>query len=413
MGIFSKIKEIFSTKDSRVLLENFISLSTLQLVNIILPLITLPYLIRTLGFGNYGKVVLAASLVAYFLPITDYSFKITATRDVSVFNGSQTKLSIIYSKVMSIKLLFLGLSFLILTAVVLIYPPFYEERLVFFLSMLILIGQALFPEWFFQGIEKMKYITILNFIIKLFFTICVFIFITTEADYWIYPLLQSIGFLAAGLAGQYLLFRKYKLKFYFLKKKVLLSSVKSNFPIFVNQFFPTLYNNTNTFLLGIFTTVDIVGIYDAIKKVVEVCIMLVGIVSRVFFPFLNRKKGAFMKFSKLMLLIGLILSVLPLLFYKLVFWYLSVDYEYSFVVLCFLSLSIFGFTLYNIYGLNYFIIKRQDKLVMNNTIMASSIAFALAFPLIYFFGIVGAAVNLLIARFLMGGYLWYKWKIDE
>lgn len=347
------------------------------------------------------------------MPITDYSFKVTATRDVSVFRHSTKKLSIIYSKVLTIKFLFLFVSSIFISIVVLLYPPFYEERLVFFLSMFILFGYSIFPEWFFQGIEKMKYIAFLNFGIKFFFTICVFVFITEAEDYWIYPLLQSTGFLLAGLVGQIILVKKYKLKFYFLKKRHLRSSVKDNFPIFVNQFFPTLYNNTNTFLLGIFTTVNLVGIYDAIKKVVDVCVMLIGIVSRVFFPFLNRKKNSFKKFSKLMLFLGLILSILPLIFYKIIFWYLNIEYDHAFIVLCFLSLSSFGFALYNIYGLNYFIVKRRDKLVMNNTVVSSLIAFGLAFPLIYYFDIIGAAINLLLARFLMGGYLWYKWKFYE
>ncbi|MBZ0327460.1 MAG: oligosaccharide flippase family protein [Altibacter sp.] len=379
----------------------------------VLPLITLPYVIRVLGFSNYGMVVLAAALVAYFMPIADYSFKITATRDVSVSRNSVKKLSLIYSKVMSLKLLFVIISTLLISLIVVLYPPFYDEKVVFFLSILLLFGHSLFPEWFFQGIEKMKYIAFLNFGIKLFFTISVFVFITKAEDYWVYPLLQGIGFIVAGLAGQYMLIKKYKLKFYFLKRKYLLDAIKDNFPIFVNQFFPTLYNNTNTFLLGIFTTVSLVGIYDAIKKVVDVCVMLVSIISRVFFPFLNRKRDSFGKFNTMMLSIGLILSVLPLFFSKVIFWYLNVDHEYAFTVLCLLSLSIFGYTLYTIYGLNYFIVQRKDKLVMNNTIISSLLAFGLAFPLIFYFDIIGAAINLLIARFLMGGYLWYKWQFHE
>jgi PST family polysaccharide transporter len=50
---------------------------------------------------------------------------------------------------------------------------------------------------------------------------------------------------------------------------------------------------------------------------------------------------------------------------------------------------------------------------MKNTILSSLIGLVLAFPLIYFFNIIGAAVNLMIARLLMGGHLWYKWKYDE
>lgn len=396
-----------------MLLENFVSLSALQLVGMLLPLITLPYLLRVLGFSNYGIVILAASLVAYFQSLTDYSFKITATRDVAVFRNSPEKLNIIYSKVLMVKGIFLFFSFLILTAIVLLYPPFYAERTVFFLSMPLLLGYGLFPEWFFQGIEKMKYISILNIGIKLFFTICVFVFITEKEDYWIYPLLQSSGFIGAGLVGQYILIKKYKLKFRWLRFKMIRNTVRENFPIFINQFLPNLYNNTNTLLLGIFTTTYLVGIYDALKKIIDLCVVLLNVVSRVFFPFLNRRKEVFPKYRNLMLGLGLLLAALPILAHPLVFWYLDMEYENALLILFLLSLSILGYAAYDIFGLNYFIIQRKDKLVMKNTVLASVIGFVLAFPLIYFFNIVGAALNLLIARVLMGGHLWYKWKNDE
>jgi len=404
---------IFKGKDAKVLLENFFSLSALQLVGMLLPLITLPYLLRVLGFSNYGIVILAASLVAYFQSITDYSFKITATRDVAVYRNSPEKLNIIYSKVLMVKGLFLCLSFLVLFAIVMLYPPFYEERRVFFLTMPLLIGYGLFPEWFFQGIEKMKYISLLNIGIKLFFTICVFVFITKKEDYWIYPLLQSAGFIGAGLVGQYILIKKYKLKFYWLRFKMIKNTIKDNFPIFINQFLPNLYNNTNTLLLGIFTTTYLVGIYDALKKIIDLCVAFLNIVSRVFFPFLNRRKDAFPKYLKMMLFLGMVLTALPIIGHPLVFWYLDLEYENALLILTLLSLSLIGYTAYDIFGLNYFIIRRKDKLVMKNTILSSLIGLVLAFPLIYFFNIIGAAVNLMIARLLMGGHLWYKWKYDE
>jgi len=397
-------------KDIKVLVENFISLSSLQLVGMLLPLITLPYVLRVLGFKNYGIIVLASSLIVYFQSMTDYSFKITATRDVAVFRNSPKKLNLIYSKVITIKALFLLLSLLIISLIVFLYPPFYEERIIFFSTTLMLLGYAIFPEWFFQGIEKMKYITILNLGIKVFFTICVFVFIKEKEDYWIYPLLQGAGLIGAGLIGQYILVKKYKLKFIWLKPRRIKRSINSNFPIFVNQFLPTLYNNTSTFLLGILTNTNILGIYAAIKKIIDLCIMLLSIVSRVFFPFLNRKKDAFSKYKNLSLVISSSLVVFVIALHPLVFWYLNIEYEYAFSVLCILAIGIIGYALYDIFGLNYFIIRRKDSLVMQNTILSSILGFILAFPLIHFFGIIGAALNLTLSRFLMGGLLFFKWR---
>ncbi|MEF9477437.1 oligosaccharide flippase family protein [Chryseobacterium sp. 1B4] len=166
--MINKIKKIFNTKDKKALLENFISLSALQLVGMLLPLVTLPYILRVIGFEKYGIIVFSASLIAYFTSLTDFSFRITATRDVAIYRDSPKRLNIIYSKVLTIKALFLLLSWLIIGIAVYVYPPFYENREIYFYTSLLLLGYVLFPEWFFQGIEQMRYITYLNLGIKLF-----------------------------------------------------------------------------------------------------------------------------------------------------------------------------------------------------------------------------------------------------
>lgn len=409
--MIGKIRNKLKSKDNKILLENFISLSFVRIFGMIVPLITLPYIIRVLGTSHYGIIVLAVSLINYFSAITDFSFTITATRDVAVFRHSQRKLNLIYSKVITIKTLLFLFSALAITVVVLTYPPFYKEKLVFFLTLPMLLGNTIFPEWFFQGIERMRYITILNVSVKLFFTCCVFLFIHKRADYWIYPLLQSLGFIGAGIIGQVIMVRKYKLKFHWIKPGTIVRTLKSNFPIFVNQFMPTLYNNSSTFLLGVLTNTSFAGMYDAIKKIIDMFSVLVGILSRVFFPFLNRKNDAFPKYRKMMLSLGLVLSLVPIIFYKPIFWYLDIYFEYAFLTLVFLSLGIFGLVMYDVFGLNFLIIKRKDKEVMKNTFFASLTGFVLAFPLVIFFGIAGAALNLTFTRFLMGLGLYRKYKL--
>ncbi|KMQ68959.1 polysaccharide biosynthesis protein [Chryseobacterium sp. FH2] len=411
--MINRVKNIFNTKDKKALLENFVSLSALQLLGMMLPLITLPYILRVLGFEKYGVIVFSVSLIAYFTSLTDFSFRITATRDVAIYRDSPKKLNIIYSKVLTIKTIFLLLSWLIIAIAVFLYPPFYENKEIYFYTSLMLLGYVLFPEWFFQGIEKMRYITYLNLGIKLFFTLCVFIFIKKESDFWIYPLLQSAGNIGAGLVGQYLLVKKYKLKFIFLPYKMILKTIKINSPIFINQFVPTLYNNTSTFLLGILGTAELVGIYQAILTVVNLIVSLIEILSRVFFPFLNRKKNAFQWYKKMMLITISVMIVGALVFNKVIFWYLNVTYDNAFWILLILSIGLFGYTLYNVFGLNYFIVHRQDKLVMKNTLIFSILGFFITIPLIKYFTIFGSAISLSLVRCLIGFGLFFKWLKND
>jgi len=376
----------------------------------ILPLLSLPYVLRVIGFEKYGIIVFSTSLIAYFQSLTDFSFRVTAVRDVAIFKNSSNKLNLIYSKVMIVKGIFLAVSLLLITLIVCLYPPFFEYKGIYALSSLMLIGYAIFPEWFFQGIEKMKYITFLNLGIKIFFTLCIFVFIREEADFWLYPLLQGLGLIGAGLVGQFMLTYKYKLKLKVLPFRIISRTIRSNFPLFINQFVPTLYNNTSTCLLGLMGSKSMVGVCQAILTVINLGITVLDILSRVFFPYLNRKSKTFPKYKQLMFVSVSVISVLILAFNQFVFWYLNIEDVNAFWILLILVIGLTGYTFANVFGLNYFIIKRQDKLVMKNTLRASIMGFALAFPLIHFFEILGAALNLSLARWMMGGGLWLKYR---
>src|SRR5690606_12346657 len=126
------------------------------------------------------------------------------------------------------------------------------------------------------GMEKIKFITIFSVFIRVFFTVCIFVFIKGHSDFYLYPLFNSVGYLGAAIAAQVLIVRKFNLKYKWIGIKRIIETLKLNFNIFVNQFFPTLYNNTTTFLLGLLATNSIVGVYGAAKSVIEVVIKFVN-----------------------------------------------------------------------------------------------------------------------------------------
>ena len=171
-----KLKNIFKSKEYKRILENMISLTGLQFASYILPLITLPYLTLVLGPEKFGLTQYAISLITYFQFFTDYGFNLSATRELAICRDDNQKISQIFSSVMFIKLCLCILSFIILLLIVMFIPKFNEDSYVYILTFGMVIGYMLFPTWLFQGLEYMRYTSILNIIGKIVFTVLIFIF---------------------------------------------------------------------------------------------------------------------------------------------------------------------------------------------------------------------------------------------
>ncbi|MBS9767581.1 MAG: oligosaccharide flippase family protein [Flavobacteriaceae bacterium] len=403
----SRFKNILKNKDYRVLFENLLSLGFLQFANLLLPLLVLPYIIKTIGFDYYGQIVVASSLIKYFHSLTLYSFNITATRDIAIYKHSKRSLNLIFSQVMGVKMMFLLISLIFIALLALFVPAFSTYKIIILLSMLVLVGNVLFPDWYFQGIEKMKYITMINVFVKIFFTLSVFLLIKKKEDYWIYPLVNSLGYIFAGVFALYVVFIRHKIQLLKLKPIQIKRTITNNFPIFINQLMPILYNNTSSLLLGVMVSSSSAGLYDALKKIVDLVIMFLTVVSRVFFPFMNRKKDFFPKYKNMVFLLVILMGISILLGAKYIFIYFHIIDENAFGLLLMLILGVFGTAIYNVFGVNYLIVHRQDRLVMKNTIYVSIIGFIVTFPLIYYFKIWGGVISLSLSRLLLGFGVYY------
>ena len=286
----SRIKQF--RKDHGRIIENFFSLSVLNGISFLFPLITIPYLTRVLGVEKFGLWSFAFAIIQYFIIFTSFGFAYSATQQISVNQTNRRKISDIFSAVITVKLMISVLCWFVLMALILFTDQFRRDYLIFIYSFGMVIGDALVPVWLFQGMEKMKFITIVNFASKLVFTVLIFVFVRSEADLLIVPIFNTLGFLIAGIISFVIAYRIFKLKLVWPKLSEIKIQMKEAWPIFVSTFSINLYRYANVPLLGFLTNMTMVGYYASAEKVIKGVQSLITPLSDALFPYMSRRFAA-------------------------------------------------------------------------------------------------------------------------
>lgn len=325
--MINMVKNLLNTDEKKRLFSNFFSLSVLQTANYILPLITLPYLVRVLGPEKFGLIAFAQAFIQYCNILTDYGFNLSATREISIHRDSKEKLNEIFSSVMIIKVALLVISFIIMTIIVFSFEKFRQDWLIYYLTFGMVLGQVLFPVWFFQGMERMKYITYLNITAKLIFTIAIFVFVTAEADYLKVPIFNSAGYIVAGIISLYLIRKEFKTKLKFCKFENVNNYFKDSTQFFLSRVSVSIYTSSNAFVLGLFTTNVAVGYYSMAEKLYQAIQYLYTPLTQTLYPYITKSKNTklFKKLFKLVVLMNFILVFVIFIFSSNIFYLLFAE----------------------------------------------------------------------------------------
>lgn len=404
----NKIRRLTGSKNARLIASNFLWLTLLQIAGYIFPLFTVPYLANVIGVTKYGEIAFAMAIMVYFQTLVDYGFIFSAVRDISRCRENNEKVSDIYSRVMWSRWLILGASFLLLTFLIICVPKFNRMAPVLYASFLMVIGHAMFPDWLFQAMEKMKYITIFNITIKLIFTIAVFAFIRTADNYILQPLFASLGYIISGAASMWIIHQ-----WGITLKRPPLShiwlSLKSNFDLFINQLVPNLYNSLSVLLLGFIHGDAANGVFDAANRFNHAGSSFFSIISRIFYPFLARridKHGLFFRiniFSSSVIAISLFFIAPPLIRN-----YFPETFDGSITVLRIISISLIFLAIDNVFGTNYLILQGYEKECRKITTISSLIGFIIAIPCVWYLSYIGVALTITFSRGLIGFWCWSK-----
>lgn len=263
---------------------NLVSLTSIQLLNYLLPLVTMPYLIHTIGIQQYGRLSFAQAVMQYFILITDYGFTILGTQKIALYRQDKEKRDQLFSEILWTKLFLLVLSFFLLIGMLCVIPKMRQQPLLYMLLFGIVVGNVFFPVWFFQGIEEMKYIGILNFVGKFSFMVGLFLFVHDTNDLYLAGFFNAFSYLVVGCLSFFFVRFHYHVPIKKVAFSTIISHLKEAWHLFVAAISTSFYTTTNLFFLGLVASDSQMGYFNLANTLIRACASIAVPLTQTFFP---------------------------------------------------------------------------------------------------------------------------------
>ncbi len=268
--------------------RNAVSLYVIQFANYIVPLVMVPYLVRVLGPAGYGAVAFAQGFINYLMLFVEYGFDWSATRKISVMREDLAAVNRIALHVWAAKGLLSLVGLVVLGALTVAVPKLREVTVLLFALYGLVLGNALFPTWLFQGMERMVAISVINLGMKLSVLAGVFLLVKRPDDAVLYAGLLGGGSLLAGLAGALVALRMFGLRLVRISARGIWEVLREGWTLFLSKASVSLYTAGNAFILGMLTNHTVVGYYSAAERIVKSVLRLLGPISQAAYPRLSK-----------------------------------------------------------------------------------------------------------------------------
>ncbi len=263
------------------LLRNVFILFIVKFSGYIVPLAALPYLARVLGPGDFGSVAVAQSLSMLLSVIVEYGFVLSATREVSQFRSSPSKLKDIASRVLGAKI-FLAVVALLLACLSSLCINSIRDLNFAIGAWLYAVAIGLSPGWYFQGVERLKFFSMVDIFGKFFGVALIFIFVKSSGEASMVLYLQSSGAVIGAFSGLAFLYRN--VSFSWPNIKDCTCGLRFGFSMFIFRAAISLYTLANVFVLGLFVTPVEVAFFAGAEKLVRGVSGVIGPISQAVYP---------------------------------------------------------------------------------------------------------------------------------
>ena len=390
--------------------QNFIYNAIYQVLILILPFITVPYVSRVLGADGIGTYSFTYSIVYYFMLIALLGINNHGNRAIAKVRENRRELSKTFSSIYMIQLVTsVSMTILYILYLLIFSPNFIDIAWI----QIIYIFSAMFDiNWFFFGAEEFKLTVTRSIIIKLLSVVSIFAFVKTPNDVWIYTLILSLSTLISQLVLWPSLLNR--AKFFIPKKEEVIEHIKPCLVLFIPVVAVSLYKVMDKIMLGAMTDVSEVGYYEQAEKITMMPLGLVTALGTVMMPRMSNlaAKGYEEKMKEY---IGKSIKFMMFLAFPICFGLIAVagnfvpifmgdGFNSSIVLTQLLSVALVFIAFANTLRTGYLIPKERDRAFVSFTIIGALVNLLVNFLLIPSMKSSGACVGTIIAEFTVMMY---------
>ncbi len=376
--------------------KNFIYNSVFQVLILLVPFVTTPYVSRVLGADNIGKYSYASAMVTYFTLLAALGSTIYGQRKIAYYRDDKEKMSCVFWNTF----FFRGIMGLISLILYMIYVFFFEGvNLINIIVALSIFNVILDISWFYQGIENFKNVIICNLVVRIICLSGIFLFVKEENDTWKYVLILML----AQTVGNLSMWRTMPRYVCFIKKINPFDGFKDILLIFLPSIAIQVYTILDKSMIGWITGSDYAnGCYEQSERIARLAMTFVTSIGTVVLPRVanlfqkdnmdEAKRYVYQAFQVVWLLATPIMLGLMGVSSVFIPLFLGSGFDDAIGLLCIFSVLVLVVSLAYVAGISYLIPTKQQNVYTVAVTVAAIINFCINLLLIPKIGAFGAAI---------------------
>lgn len=391
-----------------------VALGTIKGLEYILAFVTFPYLVRVLQVENYGLIVFSQSIINYFVLFTDYGFNLLGPKEIAQQDTREGQARVFVNIFAAKLILLIFWTVVFIVGLLVLHGKYGTDIALYSIVYLTVLGNVLFPVWFFQGIQQMRYITFVNIVARTFSVAGIFFFVRFTQDYLVAALCQSIVPLVAAIFSWVIIWRDYSTVLCKPTFAQIETELKEAWPIFASNIAINLYTASNVVFLGLLTNNTVVGYFSGAKKIIDNITQLFSPVSQAIYPYISKKvtesrDAAVVFLKKVVTAFGGITFVMSLFILICAPWIVKLllgsGYEQSIILLRVMSFLPFLIALSNVFGIQTMLTFGMQKEFSRIIMTAAVFNTCLVLPMIYFYEGLGVCVSISLTECFVTCYM--------